>query len=312
MPRAMRHEEVSEVLSDYARGDLDATTKTAVDEHLSGCSKCASELRAVSVLHLEQAPLSDIERSRLHRAVNDQVGQSPARRSPVRGRERWAARVAPALGAAALVALGAVGALSLMTGDGGDELSLRGSDDGGALTDVAGGGGDQGAASTARKAPGPDEDVAEGKAVEENLDGAPDSASLAEPLEPTFDPTTAPIDRRDLSSLAGKTGYEAFNSSGEVNRMASRELSLVEQLSQMAPKSVRSQVRSCARSVTSRGQEQLFATFGTLTEVDDRPSLVLGFIWPGPPQDQTRYMLWAWPRGSCEEPLARSASGDNP
>ena len=313
MPRTMRHEEVSEVLVDYARGDLDAATKASVDEHLSGCRICAAELKAVSVLHLEQAPLSDAERSRLHRAVAEQVGPSPARQSPLR-RARWAARVAPALGAAALVALGVVGALGLITGEGGDELGGRsGAEDGGALTGVGDGGGDQGAASKHRRARGADKDGAQAEGVEESSEaGDPEAASIAGALEPTFDPTTAPLTERDLSALARKTGYDAFDSSGAPNRMANREVLLVEQLSRMAPKAVRGQVRSCARSVTSRGQEQLFATFGTLTEVDDRPSLVLGFIWPGPPQDRTGYMLWAWPRGSCEEPLAYSASGDNP
>ncbi|MDQ3955360.1 MAG: zf-HC2 domain-containing protein, partial [Actinomycetota bacterium] len=65
MPRTMRHEEVSKVLGDYARGDLDAATKASVDEHLADCQACTSELKAESSLRLEQAALSDIERTRL-------------------------------------------------------------------------------------------------------------------------------------------------------------------------------------------------------------------------------------------------------
>jgi Putative zinc-finger len=313
MSRVMRHSEVSEVLGDYAHGRLDAPTAASVEHHLAGCAECASELKAVTVLQAEQAPLSDIERARLHRAVGETVKPAPSRQRSATHRGGWAARVAPALGAAALLALIAVGASTLLTGEGADESG--GADAGGsALTEESrekGAGGKEGPEARPRKAAGADEGTADTDG--QQFDGAaPDAEGLADTLEPRFQPTTAPLDEKDLARLADRTGYKSALATKVANRSMGSEGYLVGRLSNMAPKPVRDQVRTCARRVRSQREEQVFATYGTLTEVSNRPSLVLGFIWQGPPQDRPGYMLWAWPRGSCEQPLAYSASGDKP
>ncbi|MDQ3956621.1 MAG: zf-HC2 domain-containing protein [Actinomycetota bacterium] len=316
MPQTMRHEEVSEVLGDYVRGDLDAATRASVDEHLAGCKACTLELKAVATLSLEQAPLSDLERSRLHREVREQVAKAPSSERAGTPRRSWATRVAPGLGAAALLAVAAVGAASLFTG--GDE----GGQDGGGEAATAGRSLEEGLRDQGNQGEGGDEAQAKPEVAAKEGDATADQEGLVEEdsapadtirnsLEPTFELAAEPVAEGNLSRYASRTGFDGYRWEAEAGeRSKADELFLVAELSRMAPKSVRDQVQACARRVRLERKGRVFATYGTLTKVGDRPSLVLGFIWQGPPHQRSGYMLWAWPRGSCERPLAYSASGD--
>lgn len=107
----MDHERCSELLPSLVQGKLEDDEKAAVEAHLGACEECARERRAVELLLTVQVdPLSTEERERIaravatHRAAEERVFRITDARS-------WGGRMAPALGAAALIALIAVGSV---------------------------------------------------------------------------------------------------------------------------------------------------------------------------------------------------------
>jgi hypothetical protein len=110
----------TEELAPFARGDLGAPEAERVRQHIAGCRDCAAELAAISALAGSPEPpaLNDLERRGLHRGVFEelQVTGSPARRGV-------GARIAPALGAAALLAVLVFGGAQVLQGglSGGDD-----------------------------------------------------------------------------------------------------------------------------------------------------------------------------------------------
>lgn len=105
----MTHEEVSTLLRPYAQGTLDDVSITAVDQHLASCRACTAELQVVRLLTTADVqPMDDLERATLHRDVRSAVRVPSTSR-----REWWGRKLAPAMGAAAVLALIAVGIVSL-------------------------------------------------------------------------------------------------------------------------------------------------------------------------------------------------------
>ncbi|MGH2820297.1 MAG: zf-HC2 domain-containing protein, partial [Actinomycetota bacterium] len=63
------HQHISELLRPLQRGELDAPTRRAVLEHLSGCPPCRLEAGAIEALAAEVDPLTAGERAEVRAAV---------------------------------------------------------------------------------------------------------------------------------------------------------------------------------------------------------------------------------------------------
>lgn len=127
----MNHEHCSESLAPWLRGELPASEAEEVAAHVEDCADCARERDALGLLlALDVEPLDEDERARLEGAVLTQRRAEVIAWAPKRA--PWRARLAPALGAAALIALVAVGAVYIGLDGGADE-------DQGAAESVTGG-----------------------------------------------------------------------------------------------------------------------------------------------------------------------------
>lgn len=121
----MDHQDCSELLAPFARGELDRARGLEVEEHLAGCAECSAELRAILALtSLPSAVPTPDERRALRTAIR------PARPA-------WRMRLAPALGAAATLVIVAIGIGIFVTRDDGPTLSADAPAD--TSTDVEGG-----------------------------------------------------------------------------------------------------------------------------------------------------------------------------
>ena len=113
------HERCSELLGPYSSGRLDDAARGAVDAHLATCPDCSRELAGLTALRAgEVEPMTGPEREVITAAVRAAVlgGTKPSWSAT--WSERWGRRMAPALGAAALVAIAVVGYVSFRSDDG--------------------------------------------------------------------------------------------------------------------------------------------------------------------------------------------------
>lgn len=120
MTTPMAHDRCSESLGPFLRGELAPVEAEAVAGHLAICAQCTRERDALAaVLAVEVEPLSGAERARLASAVAAQRRAEVVAFAPAK--TGWRARLAPALGAAALIAVVAVSAVWFASGGGEDE-----------------------------------------------------------------------------------------------------------------------------------------------------------------------------------------------
>jgi hypothetical protein len=113
------------------------------------------------------------------------------------------------------------------------------------------------------------------------------------------------MDDQRLARLARRERvFRSYASSYTVSDVAAKGKTLAGNLSNRAPAAVRQQVRLCQQTVTGSRQESVLPAFGALGTVAEERALVLGFAWSDKPSGSlSRYMLWVWPRGSCDAPL---------
>ena len=288
------HEQISELLGPYSRGELDAERNEAVRTHLDACDGCRSEAAALQALMaLPEAQLDPSERVALRDAV----------REAVRPRS-WAARFAPALGALGLVAIAVVGGATLL----GDNDTFRGpagvsaplesaADDGttaaqsaeGATGEGAGGsdtGGGTVADSFSKGRRGSANAVT-GKTLEaeaESLDFAgPATFYNAAPLRPGL------LLDRDAARLTAPSerGLEALYGAAPSDGWAR-------------------QIQSCTDVVTDFLPADARPAYAAVFAADR--ILVMGFIWSQ--GDDRRYAFWGWPQDECSVvvPIYRSGT----
>lgn len=113
------HIHASEELAAYVTGGLAAARRAEIDSHLATCEECSQELAGVMALRAEGfEPMTGPERERVTARVRAAVTDA----GPGLG-ARWSRRLAPALGAAALVAIAVVGYVSFGGDDAGDTTS---------------------------------------------------------------------------------------------------------------------------------------------------------------------------------------------
>jgi hypothetical protein len=278
MSVSMDHARCSALLGGYAAGALDDTAAAAVRSHLERCRECSAELTAIEAIGVgPDDAMSANERAALRAAVAAATGSTRPTATPqaVPRRERtpkqWRVGLAPALAAAAIVAVVAVGIATfagMVTGTSGEG--------GGAVADG-------GEAATAERARG----------------GADVRSSPQAGRGNAFGERFAVVPELDLDGVVRLWRAEARGSAYDREPEATELLSA--QLARLAPDAaLRTQVRTCARDVLTRG-DGLPPVFGARATVEGRRALVLVF------SNGERYEAWAWAHGSCSVPLQRTA-----
>ena len=311
MNERIDHDRCSELLAAFHRGELEEREARAVADHLRGCDECRAESAAAALLMEPgtDAPLSPAERSRIETSVMAAVSTAKPDTENVvsltQKRTPWGARMAQALGAAAVVALIATFAYLGLAGggddsDGGADVASRSA----AEVDDAEG-----------KLSAQDEPVAEGAAADSAGGGG---SGTTESLEAATGTTTAPnfkapeptfaIARRLSANRLEKLGESGLGSVRFENayRAADRDRDsnlldiLVDEAARVSGKEDAVQVEECATRVMET-EDPVLPTFGLVGTLDDREVLVLGFSWtPRRSGPLDRYMVWAWERGDCD------------
>ncbi|CAN5560984.1 hypothetical protein BH24ACT26_BH24ACT26_00370 [soil metagenome] len=282
------HEACSALLRGYASGALEEAQADAVGHHLGGCARCRAELRGVAALRRAPGELTDAERDALHRGVAAAAATPDGVAAPSSegGMEprAWRPRLAPALAAAALVAVVLVAGASLLGGLTGVSSNDAGQTAGGAPEPEAvreGAGGDVGGA-------GGDDELRDTVAGRHGVRFA----------------AAGELDLRDVVRLWRSGAQRAPLALQERAPRAPERF--LDELSGIAPgRALTSQVRACARGVLGSRPPGSLPVFGATATVTGRKALVLVFA------DEDRYEAFAWPRGSCDDPLAR-LSGRSP
>jgi len=354
----LSHERCSELLGSYVAGELTANVAGAVEDHLDGCVACSEERAGLVLLvaDREAAGLSSAERQRLHVALDPAALRVDAvrvpeedvarrRRAGAEGRQRsrrqpatrgvWA-RVAPALGAAAVLALVLGGGALLFTTEGGiggqGATAESGAGTGGGGTggggtvesqDGAGGGGTGGSAPSGGGKGAPTDGETQDKGSRAATFG-----SLAVGPAPRFAAAERSLDEGSLASLGREPPFTAFAHSYQRRAAGNLGDLFLKRLATAAagkpagggtPDSRFAQVLACGRNALSRRPGALPA-YAAYAVFDGRSVLVIGFAYPRPghrPLD--RFMVTAWGRSgtlgaarqSCRSPLV-SESGAIP
>jgi len=288
------HERCSELLLGYTQGRLGAAEHGWVEGHLATCSDCRAEQAALATLAAgEVAPLTEIERVRLHRGVRTASPSTPVTsvipaRAPGRG-----GRFLQVLGTAALLVM--IGGFMYTSGlvGGGSDL-----DDGSGQ----GGGGDSFEAPAPASQDGAESQADQGATTES---GAAASKARSAP-QPTF--------RRSLGNVTGsrlnKLGREGlplvvFSRAYGVEQVPDLQSEFRDQLAAAAGPHEEA-LRECSDLVTEAFANALpaYGALATLERLDGEDVLVLAFAWTDQskgPLDQS--MVWAWPLGDCAQPV---------
>ena len=309
MKENMDHTTCSELLLDFVAGSLPPDDHRAVEAHLENCEECRAEETALVALRTldEGAPmLSPLERTHLESAVmagvsardDDAVVALEPRRS------KAGARIAQALGAAAVVAVIATFGYLAIAGGGEDSDLQTAGDTSSESRDRAGleegpelsapqdgGGADQG---------GGGEALADDAA--ETTTAASAGGSFAEP-QPTFEVvgavTSDRLERLGESSLGSVRFAHAYRADDDAS---GGDLlgHLVEVAAEVSGEDDSKQIEECASRVME-SDDTILPTFGLVGKLGDRDVLVLGFAWsPRRSGSLDRYMVWAWERGNCD------------
>ncbi len=287
------HERCSELLAGYISGTSEPSQRHEVAEHLRSCSACSAEERALRALMAPIEPLTELEAASIRRAVLHQVSPAPTQRGPL------GARLAPYLGAAALLMVVAVGIVSMNTGGSDSESADRGS--------TEGAGDDDAGAPAAESGPGV---LQEDTSAESSLSSAP----------PVFF-KGGRTSERELQAL-GRNGYIEFaanyaspktssegsdteveDTEGAANDSDNRLAQPGELLDQMAAAAGAQgeAVQACGQRALSGLGGSALPVYGAATRLEGERVLVLGFL-VDVDGSYSHYSLWIFPRESCDEP----------
>ena len=308
------HDRCSELLAPYVRGELEERDRSWVSTHLSSCTECSAELVALEHLTgLPDAGPNDIEKGTLHRRLDEAMAierelhapRTTASPVPIRGRvTQW-------LGAAALIALVAVG-ITVVGG------GLGGSDDsetvgGGNL----GGGGDNDAGESAPESEPFQAPDSQGRADSAKAGGggvsrasAGDtsrSTELSAPIGPRLYPGNQTFDEESLvrwgaSNLELVLFAEAYDTSDAGSIQDGYLNDLVRAVGQRRSKAEADTLRECSSPVIEERVSAVpaYAAYG---RYERDPAVVVGFAWSRDGGPLNRYMLWVWPTGRCDAVL---------
>lgn len=295
----LTHERVSELLGPYSSGELEESMRARVDSHLAACDGCARELAGITALHAgDFEPMTGPERDRITTAVRAAV-------VPVAGprwSERFGRRLAPALGAAALIAVAIVGYVSFQD-DGSSPAEVgtatqEGDSDGAAADSTLDDDSGAGSAAADRKAEKDTSAAASAETLEVEtgtLQGT-DATNVAPPITvavgsrfagATFTPDLfAPRDARNRSFAVATEAGGAFAADDPT---------------------VAAMAEECARIVIDTSPHpSLTPTYAAHFPADD--IIVIGFVWRDERSDGLNFELRGWRGDSCNRvsPIYRS------
>lgn len=268
----MDHAQVSELLGPLLAGRLDATRRSAVEDHLARCTECSAELRAVKALvALEIVELTPDERAELRAAV------LPA----ARGTPRWA-RLMPAFAAAAVIALGVVAYSALDVGQSADRP---------ALDEQAGADHETADAAPNRAGAESIEDTTSQAAGDEGPGGAATGGGRAADVAGTA-AEGAPL---SVEARLAPATFAATALDPAAIELGGRDL---DSFARTLPRAWQVQLEVCTRRLFATQPVTLTLGFASAFPRDDL--LVAGFTWSeatsGAP---TNYAFWGWWRGDC-------------
>ena len=307
MTEELSHERCSELLPGFLEGALPGDDARLVEDHLASCEECRMEKLGLETLTTgEIEGLTAMERAALERGVMGGISEDTATTEviPLAPRRRIGARVAGALGAAAVVAV--IATLAYFGSSGGlDEATMGGADTGERAEENAVGERDRSGRGGRRR-----HRVAAGKVSDSTALNAESETGTA--FDTAQGPAPVPTFRVEERRLSGPVLQKRGASSLDSVRAAayysyddtSGARTLLEQLVDAARTSagdeVADQVDECATRVLETSDPAV-PTFGILGTLDDREVLVLGFAYTRASSGNLdRYMVWAWERGSCE------------
>jgi anti-sigma factor RsiW len=307
MSNEINHDTCSELLAGFVRGELPKELQSAVAGHLGGCRRCRMEHRAVEALLLSTRvePLTASERSQLREALRavrvtgTPEGVAPAspaapsppargRKTPVRSlRERATSRMAPALGAAALLVLLGVAAAFLVTGTGG-------------------GGGGVSSRASRNAAESGQREASPGAA------GGAFARLAAAPPQPRFVPGAGSLSSKRLSRVGHSALFERFARLYDASDAPKLQMTFLDRLANQAPEPDQArQIRQCGEVVLGARYASVVPVYAASGRLAGRDVLALGFVWTtaGGPLD--RFMFWEWPTatGPCTASPSLYAAG---
>lgn len=289
----LTHERCSELLGAFASGELDAQHRARVEGHLSSCRDCSLELAAIEALGApDLVPMTGAERDRLTGAVRAAVLQ-PRRAA---WSAPWGRRVAPAVGAAALLAIVALVIVSLP----GDRSALETATGGGATTDQV-----ENAETELKAAPAP----AAQDATTETLQGQDGlnngTATSGEAAGTVTGHGAASTALR--AAVSTTVSEQDFATAGlDLGSLVPAKLPrrvaayrAVEPLANSAPNErVADLIRSCSDRAISTSPVPLVATSATYFPSDDL--LIIGFVWVEESTGDLYYEIRGWRAGRCD------------
>lgn len=280
------HSAVGELLRAYVEGTLESPMAQAVARHLNSCGECRREEAGLRALLAPVDELSAAERSHLRAAISAALPPQETRSAQVITLRRpWLSRLAPAMGAAALLGIVVV-----------------------ALTQID-------------FTPRSGEDTAAGIQSEQSEAEAP-AAGAAEaldaqvvPLQPVFDRRAGTLALAELKRL-GKSGFivdepdrnKAISASaGSESRAVEDAASLGDldafrepMLFELSNQAGESDIASCAKSVFGGGYARIAPVYGAFGKFQQDRVLILGFLWSNNTSGPlNNYAIWIWPRNSC-------------
>lgn len=280
------HDAWSELLLEFARGELERARSEELEAHLRSCADCRSELAAVRALLEEPASqMTEDERAELHAALqagSQQAGNVVPLVARPSSERPFMRRLAPALGAAALLIIGGVAVL---------QGGLVGGSDGSA---GGAGGSDGGGASVQSAAPEASRD--------EGLLGRP--VWLGDLGRTSLD-KVADLAR---SRSAVKSVRVAYRAAPTANEKLQKELALTDVLAPQAPPELRDSVRSCIDEVASQFEDaRMLPAVGARGRLEGTKVLFVGFVTSSSGRRPNQLAMWAFKPNSCA-PLGYQAS----
>ena len=277
MTQAGDHDAWSERLLEFARSELEGARTEELETHLRSCADCRAELAALrALLEAPDEQMTDAERAELHSALQQRSQQAGtvvplvARPSPERP---FMSRLAPALGAAALLIIGGV-------------VVLQGGL-GGSSGDSSDSGGSAGGSQTALESES-------GAAMDGELSGTP--VWLGDLGSTSLDSVAALIRSRP----AVESVRAAYRRAPAGDAKLQKQMELADVLAPQAPAELRSSLRSCIDEVSTQfGDARLLPAVGAQGRLKGSEVLFVGFVTSSSGSRPDQLAVWAFEPNSC-------------